>query len=234
MTLPKSANNGCNDPMHWLVTKNQLSALLTPRLLLWDLEKAANSRSHRSRKKEMLYRLGVTGCCSQVALSEMLSPHHPPPPLVLRVFAESFARPHCRSVQKFCCLSRIGKTSWYAIEAAELLSCSDLCMWPWLAQHLWPSAKVVVEQSAAEPGICFSAPVSPYVLCFPLCCHVNGVRGAEAGAAATATLLDVGEGGLCFPSRVTPPGGVREAGTGQLMPIPYWTRSHLPSHCQAE
>ena len=40
-----------------------------------------DSRFHRAREREILYRLGVTECCSRVALSEML-----------RGFADSFAR----------------------------------------------------------------------------------------------------------------------------------------------
>ena len=55
------------------VTKNQLSmtVLLTPALVRRELQQPVHSRFHRAREREMLYRLGVTGCGSRVALSEM-------------------------------------------------------------------------------------------------------------------------------------------------------------------
>ena len=37
-----------------------------------DNRRKPDSKFHRAREREMLYRLGVTGCCSRVALSEML------------------------------------------------------------------------------------------------------------------------------------------------------------------
>ena len=60
--------------MLWSVTKIQLSVtvLLTPALVWRELEQSVHSRSHRARERGMLYRLGVTGCGSRVALSEML------------------------------------------------------------------------------------------------------------------------------------------------------------------
>ena len=59
-----------------------MTVLLTPALVWWELKQplAVHSRFHRARQREMLYRLGVTGCCSRIALSEML-----------RGFADSFA-----------------------------------------------------------------------------------------------------------------------------------------------
>ena len=46
----------------WLVTKNQLSVtlLLTPPLVLWDMEQSVHSRSHRARGRQMLDILRVT------------------------------------------------------------------------------------------------------------------------------------------------------------------------------
>ena len=63
----------------------------------------------------MLYRLGVTGCGSRVALSEML-----------RGFAESFAKLLCR-LKTFFGRARIGPTSRYAVTAVELCR---LRAWP--------------------------------------------------------------------------------------------------------
>ena len=70
MTLPTISHQ-------WVlgsVTKNLLSmtVLLTPALVRRELQRPAHSRFHRAREREMLYRLGVTGCGSRVALSEML------------------------------------------------------------------------------------------------------------------------------------------------------------------
>ena len=71
MTLPTISQRW----VHGSVTKNQLSktVLLTPALLWRELQQPVHSRFHRAREREMLYRLGVTGCGSRVALSEMYS-----------------------------------------------------------------------------------------------------------------------------------------------------------------
>ena len=79
MTLAKFSQQW----MLWSVNKNQLSVtvLLTPPLVFWDMEQSVHYRSHRARKRERLYTLGVTGCSSRAALSGML-----------KGLAESFAR----------------------------------------------------------------------------------------------------------------------------------------------
>ena len=58
-----------------------MTVLLSPALLWRELQQPVHSRFHRAREGEMLYRLGVTECCSRAALSE-----------VLRGFADNFAR----------------------------------------------------------------------------------------------------------------------------------------------
>ena len=100
------------------VTKNLLSmtVLLTPALVRRELQRPPDSRFHRAREIEMLYRLGVTGCGSRVALSEML-----------RGIAERcFELPSC-SLRKFFGRARIGPTSRYAVTAVELCR---LRAWP--------------------------------------------------------------------------------------------------------
>ena len=51
-----------------------MRVLLNPAVLWRELKQPVHSRFHRAREREMIYRLGVTGCGSRVALSlsEML------------------------------------------------------------------------------------------------------------------------------------------------------------------
>ena len=172
----------------------------------------------------MLYRLGVTGCGSRVALSEML-----------RGLADSFATTALQICRK------VLGTSRYAVTAVEL--------------HLSPPGpKVVVEWSAAGPGICFSTPRLSPNLC--LSGAAWGRARSRSWTAGATTLLDevyaflsnpsrrqgaraeleldgwcnyLTGRGLRLPSRkFAPPGGVRGAGAGRLVQLPYWTRPTTP------
>ena len=117
----------------------------------------------------MLYRLGVTGCGSRVALSEML-----------RGLADSFATTALQICRK------VLGTSRYAVTAVEL--------------HLSPPGpKVVVEWSAAGPGICFSTPRLSPNLC--LSGAAWGRARSRSWTAGATTLLDEVYAFLSNPSR---------------------------------
>ena len=87
-----------------------------------------DSRFHRAREREMLYRLGVTGCCSRVALSEML-----------RGFADSL------SCAPLLCLS----LTWPAWCVLSRLKCVSLS---YTSRHRGPRRPPHAEVLAGPPA----------------------------------------------------------------------------------
>ena len=113
-------------PPCWCVAYDFTKNKPTMDALVGDQESTVNDRAanpclsvagtettstHRAREREMLYRLGVTGCSSRVALSEML-----------RGLADSFTATELQICRTFFGRAGIGQTSQYAVMAAEIFA----------------------------------------------------------------------------------------------------------------
>ena len=107
-----------------------------------------HSRSHRAREREMLYRLGVTGCCSRVALSKML-----------RRFAESFATTALHICPK---VLRPGPNPPNVPICR--CGCRVVPIFAFFPDAFGPGPKppkaVVEGRAASKQGVCFSAPLA--------------------------------------------------------------------------
>ena len=134
-------------------TVHQLSVTvsLTPLPVLWDMEQSVISRHHGAREREMLYRLGVTGCGSRVALSEML-----------RGFAKSVTRAPLQISPEVLVrgpdLPNVPVCS-YCCRVAVIFASVPIVF--------GRGPNMVVKDGAAGPEICFSVPVSSDCNVFP-------------------------------------------------------------------
>ena len=118
----------------------------------------------------MLHRLGVTGCCSQVALSEML-----------RGFAENFSRAQLQICPN---IFRPGPDRPNVPGCRH--GCKVVVVLASVPTGFGPGRKVVVKEQAAGQGICFSASVSSDFYVFP--CATWG--RARSWSWTAAILLD--------------------------------------------
>ena len=139
---------------------------------------------------------------------------------------KALPRLHCRSFQKIFGLAKIGPTTSYSCRVVVFLAS--------IPAIFGPSPKVVVEERAAGPGICFSAPVSSKFYVLPCAALWRALSWSWKAAATTlldeiyafvlATRWRAQAGGhlLLLPPSLAPPGGVHGAGAGQLLQLPGW------------
>ena len=167
----------------------------------------------------MLFRLGVTGCGSRVALGEML-----------KGFADSLItalrRQHCRSAHKV--FGRAGSARNPGMPL-RLQSCCDPFASVPAVFGPCPNLNVEVEKRAARQGICFTSPVSSKFI------SSLAPPGGESRAGAGRLLP------LPFWTKPTPSfslpsfsGGCSELELNRCCYYPPGQGIHLPSRRQVE